>query len=316
MGEKKEIARLYISKGLKRDDVLLILGLSKHQYYYQRSYNRPGRKKSKNTKRLVDHEYEVVADKQVIEEIEQIKSDSLSNYGYRKMSYQLMLLGYFINHKKVYRLMRENNLLQTKRRSVSKNYVRYRSVIPNQPLEVLEMDIKFVWIEEYKRHAYVLNIIDTFSRYILHWQVGYQMKSEDVKKAWESVINNHLQEENTLERGLRIEVRNDNGPQFSSKMIRDFFKENYLHQVFTHPYTPQENGHVESFHKILSDALAGRLFWSLDDLEADLNHFYDKYNNFRLHSSIANLAPKVFWELWKKGVIERSVKMVIRCVLN
>jgi transposase InsO family protein len=31
------------------------------------------------------------------------------------------------------------------------------------------------------------------------------------------------------------------------KLIQEFFKENYLNQVFTHPYTPQENGHIESF---------------------------------------------------------------------
>jgi transposase InsO family protein len=38
----------------------------------------------------------------------------------------------------------------------------------------------------------------------------------------------------------------------SAKLIQEFFKENYLNQVFTHPYTPQENGHIESFHAILA----------------------------------------------------------------
>jgi transposase InsO family protein len=45
-----------------------------------------------------------------------------------------------------------------------------------------------------------------------------------------------------LERGINIEVRNDNDSRFSAKLIQEFFKENYLNQVFTHPYTPQENG--------------------------------------------------------------------------
>jgi hypothetical protein len=30
----------------------------------------------------------------------------------------------------------------------------------------------------------------------------------------------------------------------------EFFVENHLNQVFTHPYTTQENGHIESFHAI------------------------------------------------------------------
>jgi hypothetical protein len=43
-----------------------------------------------------------------------------------------------------------------------------------------------------------------------------------------------------FERGINIEVRNDNDSRFSAKLIQEFFKENYLNQVFTHPYTPQE----------------------------------------------------------------------------
>jgi transposase InsO family protein len=54
-----------------------------------------------------------------------------------------------------------------------------------------------------------------------------------------------------LGRGINIEVRNDNDSRFSAKLIQEFFKENYLNQVFTHPYT-QENGHIESFHAILA----------------------------------------------------------------
>jgi len=40
-----------------------------------------------------------------------------------------------------------------------------------------------------------------------------------------------------LTKGISIEVRNDNDKRFSAKLIQDFFKENYLDQVFSHPYT-------------------------------------------------------------------------------
>ena len=52
-----------------------------------------------------------------------------------------------------------------------------------------------------------------------------------------------------------IEVRNDNDPRFSAKMVQEFFLKNHLNQVFTQPYTPQENGHIESFHAILGRSL-------------------------------------------------------------
>ncbi len=141
-----------------------------------------------------------------------------------------------------------------------------------------------------------LTIIDTFTRFVLHWQVDFTMKSRQVKQAWEYVIEHYLQAADLLKEGVHIEIRNDNGPQFGAKIIQEFFKENYLNQVFTHPYIPQENGHIESFHSILSRAIEKEAFWEISDLEKRLEKFYDTYNNKRLHGSIANLTPKLFWK--------------------
>ncbi|MDB3907865.1 IS3 family transposase, partial [Crocinitomicaceae bacterium] len=80
-------------------------------------------------------------------------------YGYRRMTAQLQIEGFQINHKKVYRLMQENQLLLTKER-VKKNYAKYRILTPSIPLEMLEMDIKFVWIEQQRRHAFILTVLD------------------------------------------------------------------------------------------------------------------------------------------------------------
>jgi len=133
-------------------------------------------------------------------------------------------------------------------------------VTPRAPLQVLEMDIKYVWVTQARRHCYILTIIDTFTRLVLHWQVDFTMKSRQVKQAWEEVIENYLQAADLLNESVHIEIRNDNGPQFGAKIIQVFFKENYLKQVFTHPYTPQENGHIESFHSILSKSIDKEAF--------------------------------------------------------
>ena len=76
-------------------------------------------------------------------------------------------------------------------------------------------------------------------------------------------------------------------------MIQSFFKENHLNQVFTHPYTPQENGHVESLHHILGTHLKRFTFWSLQELDQNLLLFQEKYNNVRLHGSIATFASMI-----------------------
>jgi len=289
--------------GLVRDRVLPIAGITKHQYYYQPKKAWPGRSPSTVTTRLVFGQKEEETNGQVVDEIIKLQSNPDTDYGYRKMYFALMMIGYFINHKKVYRLMKEHKLLKQKHKRAEKTYARYRVVAPKAPLEVFEMDIKHVWVAQARRHCYILTIIDTFTRFVLHWQVGFTMKSRQVKQAWEDVIVNYLQGADLLKEGVHIEIRNDNGPQFGAKMIQGFFKENYLNQVFTHPYTPQENGHIESFHSILSRSIEKEAFWEIDDLEKRLERFYDTYNNKRLHGSIANLAPKLFWRLWDDGKI-------------
>jgi len=295
--------------GLIRDKALPIIGLTKHQYYYQPKKSRPGRKASTSTTRLVLGKKEEVRNGQIIDQVIKLQEDPDTDYGYRKMYFALMMMGYFINHKKVYRLMREHNLLKQKYKRAERTYARFRIVTPRAPLQVFEMDIKYVWVAQARRHCYILTIIDTFTRFVLHWQVGFTMKSQQVKQAWEYVIVNYLQEADLLKEGVHIEVRNDNGPQFGAKMIQEFFKENYLNQVFTHPYTPQENGHIESFHSILSRSIEKEAFWEIGDLEKRLERFYDTYNNKRLHGSIANLTPKLFWELWdEKKISSKELK--------
>jgi len=237
---------------MKRDTALCICEVTKHQYYYQPNGRKQGSLVSKVTKRNQNRAINEVSNKSVVDEIKQVHQDPDTDYGYHKMTAQLRIFGYIINHKKVYRLMFESNLLKEKHAKPSKTHVKYRKVFPTQPLEVLEMDIKFVWIEEFKRHAYVLSVIDTFTRVLLHGYVGYSIKKEDVKKVWGHVIVNHLQPHDCLNKKINIEVRNDNDSRFSAKEIQAYFKENHLNQVFTHPYTPQENGHIESFHSILS----------------------------------------------------------------
>ena len=283
-----------------------IVGITKHQYYYQPKGKRPGRKPSEVT--LREHGGAIIKESntRVVEQIVRMQSEPETDYGYRRMYFALMLLGYYINHKKVYRLMKENNLLKERYKRNEKAYARYRIVIPDGPLEMFEMDIKYIWVTQARRHAFVLTVIDTFTRAVLHWQLGFTMKSAQVKRAWEYIIVNYLQAADLLSKGVHIEIRNDNGPQFASKLIREFFKHNYLNQVFTHPYTPQENGHIESFHSILSKTLGNQPFWDMDELENRLKDFYHKYNNVRLHGSIANLPPAVFWKLWNGQKITRK----------
>ena len=85
------------------------------------------------------------------------------------------------------------------------------------------MDIKFAWVASEMKHAYILTVLGVFTRTALAWHVGFSIKQHTVKKVWEAVIENHLQPNDTLKKGISIEVRNDNDPRFSAKMVQEFF---------------------------------------------------------------------------------------------
>ena len=223
------------------------------------------------------------------------------------MTGALQLAGFYINHKKVYRLMKEGRLLNLQQPKTPKQYVKYRVLCPEGPLRLMEVDIKQVWLEGQRRYAYVLTILDVFTRSVLYWGVGYSIKQEQVQRAWQQVMAEHLEPAGALAWNLHIEIRNDNGPQFSAKKLRQFLRNNYFVQTFTHPYTPQENGHIESFHSILAKALRGEYFEDLAGITEWLECFYRNYNFERIHGSTLNLPPMTFWKQWELGSVERQI---------
>ena len=309
------LAKEYIVMGLTRDVCLEITGVTRHQYYHEPSSKPPGRKPSEVTtyKCNVTQELTEVSNDMVVLEITRIKLEPDLGNWYKLITYTLKVRGYYINHKKVYRLMNVYHLLGKAKKKTGRNFVQFRRVTPEGPLRVLEMDIKYVWIAGKHRYGYILSVIDTFTRYILHWKVGYSMKQEQVKEAWDYIIVHYLQPAGMLSQKISIEVRNDNGKQFAAKKIQQYFSDNHLNQVFTHPYTPEENGHIESFHAILGRSLKSDSFLTLADVEQRLTRFYKTYNNIRQHGSIAMLSPSMFWALHEDGqiiVIELSKKRV------
>ena len=81
-------------------------------------------------------------------DITHMQSEPETDYGYRKMYFILMLLGYYINNIKAYRLMIENNLLKSKNILSTVGGLCQISYVtqPKGPVEVFEMNIQYVWV--------------------------------------------------------------------------------------------------------------------------------------------------------------------------
>ena len=103
--------RSYIFQGVKRAVAFQISGITKHQYYYQKKKTKQGRGCSIVTFYTdISGEKVEVSNDIIIQEIKQIHKDPDTDYGYQKMEASLQIKGYDINHKKVYRLMKESQL--------------------------------------------------------------------------------------------------------------------------------------------------------------------------------------------------------------
>ena len=194
-------------EGLGRDPCLEVIGLTKNQFYHKSNGCRPGQSPSTITKWRDPHTkimYEQ-SNVELVNKIVEIKLDPDHANWYRMITRTLQIRGYYINHKKVYRLMMEYLLLDLARRRTGREFVQYRRVCPKGPLEIIEMDIKYVWITGTRKYAFVFTILDTFTRFVLHWSVGYTMKQDQIRDGWEEVIVDYLQPANMLERDIEVE---------------------------------------------------------------------------------------------------------------
>lgn len=293
----------YQAAGMKRDQALQIAKLTKHQYYHQPSSTKNrGRPPSTHTRSKQGSDEKLLENAILIADMMRIDADPDLSCGAKRMTSQLQLLGYIINRKKVARLMKENCLTKKRRKQSKKEYVKYRIVTPIEPLSVLEMDIKQVWIVRDRRSAYILTVLDTFTREALAWMASFSIKTREVKLIWDFVILHHLEPAGMAAKKIRIEIRNDGGPQFAAQAVQEYFALNGLHQVFTHPYTPQENGHIESFHSILSASIDQEYF-EIVELENRLERFYYMYNEKRTHTGTMGLPPALFKKAWINDLV-------------
>ncbi len=205
--------------------------------------------------------------------------------------------GLIINHKKVYRLCKELNVLKKQR--VKKTKVK-RTIAANRTItdsnQLWEMDIKYGYIERQDKFFYMLNIIDIFDRNIVDYYIGFHCEAKDATALLrQSLIRRNLFVEGTK----RLVIRTDNGPQFVSYKFKECCEELKLEYERIPVKTPNKNAHVESFHRILEDeCFKSNEFESYKEAYCIINDFIDFYNNRRLHLSLRYMTPNEFYNLY------------------
>ena len=206
------------------------------------------------------------------------------SYGYRRLHVLLQRDGLKVNHKRVYRIYKEESLMmrpKRPRRHVSANR-RVERVMAKRPNESWSMD--FMSDDLYNEQRIKLfTLVDNFTRESLAIEVAERMGGHRVVEVLMRVAT---------ERGLPEMIRLDNGPEFISKSLDQWAYLNGVKLDFSRPGKPTDNAFIESFNgRFRQECLNENWFLSIEDAREKVEIWRLDYNGERPHGSLGNLTP-------------------------
>ena len=197
--------------------------------------------------------------------------------------------GWKINHKRVYRLYRQEGLLVRTRR-------RRKRVGPPRPWTPLEVSRPNErWCLDFMcdqlsngQRIRVFNVIDAFTRESLVISVGLTFPSRRVTEVLDEAIR---------ERGRPEWLTMDNGTEFTSNVFDAWAYDRKIKLNFITPGRPCENGLIESFNgRFRDECLNQHWFVTLEEAQQISDAWKEDYNQVRPHSSLDNLTPSEYAE--------------------
>ncbi len=276
--------------------VCLSLGLNRSSVQYQQ-----GQGKQNQQARDLD-------DNLIRDEIEKlINKPASSRYGYRPMTKQLRRDGFkingrFVNHKRVLRIMRENNLLcEIKKLFINttdsahnlkkySNLIKKENVEVTKPDQVWASDITYIKLPE--GFVYLAVIIDLFSRKVIGYCLSRHIDADLVITALKMAIK----ERKISSANNKLIHHSDQGVQYCSNDYINLLDFHGIRVSMSSPGSPWQNGFAESFFKTLkSNEVYLNDYQNIYEAKQNLFKFIDQiYNQERLHSSLGYLPPSEF----------------------
>ena len=275
-----------------------MLGMVQSSYYRKPSSGKKGNKPIEFT---FHKSKGYLSQDTVIKSVKDLLSHEFIDCGYRLMTSYLQREGYVINHKKLYRIMKEEGLLKLENRinrsGSGRKFVKYRKVITVRPFQCIEMDIKMVWIPSVGKNAYLLSMIDVHTRRILKDYFSFSIKQNKVITFLSDLFLEYQYPESVV-------IRSDNGSQFIAKSVREYLGIIGVEQEFTHVATPEENAHIEAYHGILKKEVFQRVdYRTFGEIEQILKRYVVFYNNTRLHGLLGRVTPMEKWNQDKNLIL-------------
>jgi len=209
--------------------------------------------------------------------------DKRPRRGFPKIFDAIRRQGYRWNHKKVYRVYRENEF-QLKSRKKQRLHCLERKPMPrsNGVNEVWSIDFMSDSLSDGRRFR-TFNVLDDFNRESLTIEIDSSLPSARVIRSLEIIGS---------ERGFPKYIRSDNGPEFISRSFRKFCCEHRIRHRRIEPGKPQQNSFIERFNRSYrEDVLDMHAFRNLGQVRELSLDWQIEYNHDRGHASLGGKSP-------------------------
>jgi len=218
-------------------------------------------------------------------------------YGRRRMKKELKDRGWVVNHKRVRRIMREDNLLCLRRRKfvVTTDSNHDRPVYPNVAGELELTGLNQLWVADitYIRleleFVYLAVVLDAYSRRVIGWALERSLEDELTLAALRMALRERQPASGLVH-------HSDRGVQYASNDYTGLLKEHKIRISMSRKGNPYDNATCESFMKTLKyDEVHRQEYRDLGEVRSCLQQFLEKvYNQKRLHSALGYCSPAKF----------------------
>ena len=254
----------------------------------------------------------VEEDMEVRSVIQQIAVEHRRRYGYRRISAELRRRGMLVNHKRVLRILREDNLLAVQPRAFvvttdsDHEFEVYLNLASRMKLTGMNQlwvaDITYIRLK--KEFVYLAVVLDAFSRKVVGWALDRTLASRLPIAALEQAIAQRQPPPGLVH-------HSDRGVQYASGDYVQILRKHQMIPSMSRPANPYDNASCESFMKTLKrEEIYANDYRDLKHLLGNIEAFIEQYyNRCRLHSALGYRPPEEFEQDVNTGVNSAGATM-------